>query len=183
MGMITTFDESLLLWIQNNLRNDFLTPIFEIITKLGDFGFIWIAMTIVLVCLGKTRRRGMVMTVSLAVTFLINNLLIKNLVHRIRPYEVMSDLNLIIEKESDFSFPSGHSAIAFGTAVVVFMLFSKRYSVYPLILAFLMAFSRLYVGVHYPTDVLGGIAIGTLVAFVTVKIAKRRESEKRTGYE
>lgn len=179
MEQIWRLDGDILLWIQNYLRNDMLTPVFKLITILGNAGFIWILITCILVIYKKTRQSGIVTAVSLAITFLVNNLVIKNLFHRTRPYEVLDGLQILIEKQSDFSFPSGHTAAAFGTAAAVYLLFPKKYGVPALAFAFLMGFSRLYVGVHYPTDVIGGALAGTAVALGTV-LGYRKWSDSKS---
>lgn len=102
-----------LLWIQEHMRNDFLTPVLTFLTHLGDHGYFWIALTILFLLLKKTRKVGGLMTCSLLLNTLVNNVLLKNLVARTRPYEVVDGLHRIIEAQSDYSFPSGHTGSAF----------------------------------------------------------------------
>lgn len=168
----------ILLWIQEHIRCDFLNTFFIFITTLGNGGLIWIGLVLFLIFMKKTRKQGIIAAVSLALTCVINNLLIKNIFDRIRPYEVVEGLEILIEKQKDFSFPSGHTAVAFGTAVVFFMLFPRKYGIPVLILAILMGISRVYVGVHYPTDVICGMMIGTAVAIVVVQSARRYEKKR-----
>ena len=135
-----------LLWIQEHMRNDFLTPVLTFLTHLGDHGYFWIALTILFLLLKKTRKVGGLMTCSLLLNTLVNNVLLKNLVARTRPYEVVDGLHRIIEAQSDYSFPSGHTGSAFAVAVVVFLMCPRKIGVPVLVFAFVIAFSRLYVG-------------------------------------
>lgn len=163
-------DGQILIWIQENLRYAFLTPIVKFITHLGDAGIFWILLTLGLLIFKKTRKVGVMSAVALLGALLIDNIILKNLVGRIRPYEVVDGLQCLIGAQKDFSFPSGHTGSSFASAVVCFKELPKRYGIPLLVLAFLIAFSRLYVGVHYPTDVLAGMVIGTLVALLSCKI-------------
>lgn len=176
---IIQLDGNILLWIQENIRNDFLTPIVWFITSLGNGGMIWIAIAIILLCFKKTRKVGVLVSCSLIGTLVINNILIKNLVARIRPYEVIDGLTILIEKPGEYSFPSGHTCSSFAAAVTIFLAAPKKYGIPALILAFLIGLSRLYVGVHYPTDVLGGMISGTLIA-VCVWLVYKRKFQKET---
>ena len=115
-----------LLWIQEHMRNDFLTPVLTFLTHLGDHGYFWIALTILFLLLRKTRKVGGLMTCSLLLNTLVNNVLLKNLVARTRPYEVVDGLHRIIEAQSDYSFPSGHTGSAFAVAVVVFLMCPRK---------------------------------------------------------
>lgn len=167
-----------LLWIQEHMRNDFLTPVFTFLTHLGDHGYFWIALTILFLLLKKTRKVGGLMTCSLLLNTLVNNVLLKNLVARTRPYEVVDGLHRIIEAQSDYSFPSGHTGSAFAAAVVVFLMGPRKIGVPVLVFAFVIAFSRLYVGVHFPTDVLGGAVIGAVIAYLVCAVYRRKTGQK-----
>lgn len=163
-----------LLWIQEHMRNDFLTPVLTFLTHLGDHGYFWIALTILFLLLKKTKKVGGLMTCSLLLNTLVNNVLLKNLVARTRPYEVVDGLHRIIEAQSDYSFPSGHTGSAFAVAVVVFLMCPRKIGVPVLVFAFVIAFSRLYVGVHFPTDVLGGALIGAVIAYLVCAVYRRK---------
>lgn len=170
MEALFKLDGNILLWIQEYVRNDFLTPIFKFITSLGDGGFIWIAIAILLIFMKGYRKTGISVGVALLGSLLFNNMLIKNLVARTRPYRVIDTLTILIEEPGEFSFPSGHTSSSFAAAVVLFLLLPRKYGVPAMILACLIGISRLYVGVHYPTDVLGGMIMGTLLAVGAVKL-------------
>lgn len=174
-------DGDILLWIQDNLRADWLDPIIKAITYLGNGGIFWILVCILLMLIKKTRATGAVCSCSLAVTFLINNLILKNVIARVRPYEAIESLTRIIGAQSDFSFPSGHSGASFAVAVVIFMEMPKKYGIPAVILAFLIALSRLYVGVHYPSDVIAGIATGTVYAVICVMVYRKFFKDRRSA--
>lgn len=176
-------DGDILLWIQDNLRAGWLDPIMKFITYLANGGALWIGICVLLLILKKTRTTGLVCSCSLAATFLINNIILKNIVARTRPYEVVEGLNRIIGAQSDYSFPSGHSGASFAVAVVMFMEMPKKYGVPALIVATLIALSRLYVGVHYPSDVIAGILTGTLYAVITVTIYRKCFKGKKHSEE
>lgn len=178
MDYILALDGEILLWIQMYLRHEVLTPVLTFITHLGDKGLFWIVLSLLLLIKKSTRKTGFLSLLSLLIIFLIVNVCMKNGFARIRPYETLTDLLLLIEKQSDFSFPSGHSASSFASAVVLFKQLPKRYGIPILILAVLIAFSRIYMGVHYPTDILAGILIGSIVALLIVYVNKRIEKKK-----
>lgn len=180
---ILKLDGDILLWIQDNLRAGWLDPIMKFITYLANGGALWIGICVLLLILKKTRTTGLVCSCSLAATFLINNIILKNIVARTRPYEVVEGLNRIIGAQSDYSFPSGHSGASFAVAVVMFMEMPKKYGVPALIVATLIALSRLYVGVHYPSDVIAGILTGTLYAVITVTIYRKCFKGKKHSEE
>ena len=176
MTAVFNFDANILLWIQANLRGG-LDGFFTFITHLGDKGLLWIALTLILMFPRKTRRAGVASAIAMVLGLIVTNLILKNLVDKHRPYELINGLTLMIEKQPDSSFPSGHATNSMACSWVLFRTLKKRYSVIALILALLICFSRLYVGVHYPTDVLAGIAIGICAAefaIALVKTLKRR---------
>ncbi len=180
-------EASILLWIQENLRADWLTPIMKGITYLGEFGWFWIALTLLLLCLPKYRKIGLCCAAALLFDLLAVNIAFKNIFMRTRPYEVIDGLTRLVGEQSDFSFPSGHTAASFAVAVVLLLRAPKKLSVSMLVLAILISFSRLYVGVHYPTDILGGAAIGVFCALAAVYfvawVEKRLTGKKESNDE
>jgi len=178
MSEIFNIDANILLCIQENIRAPLLDPIMTAITHLGDGGIFWIIMTVLLLCIPKTRKAGLVCAVSMIIGLIVTNLILKNLVARIRPYELIDGLTILIKTPHDWSFPSGHTTNAFAAAWVMFSRLPKKYGVPALILAVLIAFSRMYVGVHYPTDVLGGVIVGCSAAWCAGRILKKFSPER-----
>ncbi|MDD6208742.1 MAG: phosphatase PAP2 family protein, partial [Clostridiales bacterium] len=166
-------DSSILLFLQNQVRNPVLDSFFLFITTLGNAGMIWIALSFILLFSKKTRKAGVMGFCALLLTLLINNLLIKNVVGRTRPYEVVRGLVPLIKKQMGASFPSGHSACAFAAASVFYRTLPKKYGIMALVLAVLISFSRLYVGVHYPSDVLVGMINGVLLSYASEELVNR----------
>lgn len=163
---LSELEIGILLWIQENLRFSFLNPIMQFITSLGDKGFFWILLCILLVAFKKTRRIGIMAAVALALNALIVNVILKTQIMRIRPFMLEEGLSLITRLPKDSSFPSGHTSASFATAVILFKGLPKYAGIPVLTLAFLIGFSRLYVGAHFPTDVLAGAIIGTIAAWI-----------------
>lgn len=156
------------------LRNPYLDKIMVSITRLGDLGAVWIILILALVLYQKTRRVGMIASVALAMDLIICNVIMKNLFHRIRPFDINQAIILLIKRPADFSFPSGHTAASFSVAFAVWFAGKKKMAVAMFVLAALIAFSRMYLYVHYPTDILGGIAIGVITGAIANQIAKKR---------
>ena len=163
---ITSIDKEILMFIQTNIRCNFLTPIMKAITYLGNSGLIWIIITLLLLMFKKTRKIGILSAIALIEDLLICNVFLKQIIKRMRPYDRYSDLTRIIAKQPDYSFPSGHSAAAFASAMVIFKNGDKKMGIPALALAILISASRLYVGVHYPSDVIGGIIIGMVCSYL-----------------
>lgn len=173
MEALIALDGNILLWIQEYLRADWLTPAVLGITKLGNVGFIWVVLSLLLLCFRKTRAAGAAGLLAVFFSLLVNNLWLKNMFSRIRPYEVVDGLVLLTRKATDFSFPSGHAGSSFAAAVAIFHIRKDKIGIAALILAFLIAFSRLYIGIHYPTDVLTGMITGTLCGLAASWIIRR----------
>lgn len=168
-------EQEWLLWIQDNIRNPWMTKIFVFITTLGNGGIVWILLSFGLMIPKKTRKIGFLSLLSLGICAVINNLFLKNMIARTRPYEVISGLKSLVGIQKDYSFPSGHTAASFASAIVLFKTLPAKYGIPPLVLAFLMGFSRMYVGVHYPSDVLGGAMIGSIIAMIVLKIGTKEK--------
>ena len=168
--MITEcFDLPILDWIAEHLWCPFLDAAMPGITFLGNGGWFWILLAVILLCLHSQRKTGIAMGIALVMGLLICNLLLKPLVGRIRPFDYQlqhfgKTIALLIAAPHDFSFPSGHT-IASVEAAAVLCLHRRAYAIPACILAALIAFSRLYLYVHYPTDVLASLALGIGIAF------------------
>ncbi len=128
-------DAGILLFLQDVVRNPVLTPIFKGITTLGNGAVLWILISLVLLLFRKTRTVGITSILALLVSLVINNIVLKNLVARVRPYEVIEGLVLIIQKPWDYSFPSGHTGSSFAAAWVFYRKLPKRFGIPALVLA------------------------------------------------
>ena len=159
MSPITLWDLSVLDALQS-CRTPFWDSFFASVTHLGDGGILWIAFTLVLLCIPKTRKLGICVAIALIFDLLLCNVCIKPLVSRVRPY-ALRDVVLLVRAPKDASFPSGHAAAAFSVCCALAWKRS-RLAIPAVVLAFVIAFSRLYLYIHYPTDVFAGIALGAL---------------------
>lgn len=166
METLLHMDDAILMFLQEAVRNVILDPVMKIITSLGNAGIFWILLTVFLLIPRKTRKIGWMSACALLFSLLINNIFLKNLVARVRPYNAIEGLIPIIKKPSEFSFPSGHAGSSFASACVLYRKLPKKFGVPLLVLAILIAFSRLYVGVHYPTDVLAGAVTGIVCSYL-----------------
>lgn len=175
---LLNLDGNILLFIQENIRNPLLTPLVRVITTLGNAGAIWILLTLAMLIVPKMRRVGCMMFVALIGTLLINNIILKNLIARIRPYEVIEGLTYLVSKPRDYSFPSGHAGSSFAAAWVMFRQLPGCYGIPALVLAILIALSRLYVGVHYPSDVLFGVLDGIAISLAAEAIVEWVEKRR-----
>lgn len=181
MGFLAELDGNVLLWLQEYIRQEWMHGFWKAVTSLGDSGIFWIALSLLLLIPKPTRRIGITALAALAIGALITNVVLKHIIARTRPYEVIDGLILLIEKQSDFSFPSGHTCASFAAAGVYWRMMPKKYGIPLLILAVLIAFSRLYVGVHYPSDVLGGLLAGLFAAWAAWHIQKILAERKQVS--
>ncbi|MBQ6439570.1 MAG: phosphatase PAP2 family protein [Mogibacterium sp.] len=208
MDSITQLDGNLLIGIQHALNADWLTPIMKGITLLGEDGIFWIALCLLMILFRKTRRLGIICASSLLLTFISCNLILKPLVDRVRPWVTFQMVNAILPPPGDASFPSGHSANSMGPAWGMFLAtmplrtasgrsyddvkclgwkgegFSPQLmhkcSIAAVVLAVLIGISRLYLGMHYPTDVICGLLLGMIAATVAYKIILMIEEKRGT---
>ena len=141
-------------------RTDALDRFFVTLTKaVGSYGQLWLAVAVVLLIFKKTRRTGVAVLISYAAVFLFGQLLLKNVITRPRPCQIDQTFALLIDRPTSSSFPSTHTAWAFGAATAIFMEYKKAGAA-ALLAALLIAYSRLYLFVHFPTDVFFGLAMG-----------------------
>ena len=150
-----------------------------VITRLGDAGIIWIVLTVVLILIPKTRKSGILLAGALCVDVLLCNVLLKYLVGRIRPCDVNQAVELLIARPHDFSFPSGHTAASFALVTALYLAGEKKLWIPALVLAVLIAFSRMYLYVHYPTDILGGILCGVASGFIAQWLVRKAMKKRR----
>lgn len=174
------FDQGVTLAVHKlyELGGGFFTPLMELISFLGKEGICLILLSLLLMVFNKTRRFGTAMFMGLAIGALFTNLFLKVVIARPRPY---ADPNGVFyplwqmmgeHVESDKSFPSGHTTAAFASMVPVFLLGNKRVSWTALIFAFVMGISRIYLVVHFPSDVLGGLIVGSVAGCLAVLVSR-----------
>ena len=175
------FDEGISMVIHNlhECTGDWMQPIMEFISLLGKGGIFLIILSLILLIYRPTRRFGTAMCIGLALGALVVNIWLKVVIARPRPYADSNGLFYSIwvshgsHTESDFSFPSGHTNATFAAMVPVFLLGKKSWSWLALLFGILMGISRIYLMVHFPSDVLGGIITGTLAGIIGTLIAMR----------
>lgn len=165
-----SFDLPILDWIQANFQCGFLDVFMPFITLFGEAGIFWIACAVLLLITKKYRKIGLGMGFALIFGVVVCNMTIKPLVMRPRPYDFQAEqfgvtIKLLVDGLHDYSFPSGHTIASFEAATVL-MLNNKKLGVPALILACLIALSRLYLYVHYPTDVLVALVLGVAFGFL-----------------
>lgn len=163
------------------IHTPLLDKILAFITSLGNAGIIWIVLAVVLLIFPKTRKTGIIVAAALLMDLVLCNLILKNLVARVRPYDVNTAIAILIKKPLDFSFPSGHTAASFAAMTALFLAKMKKAWIAALVLAVLIAFSRLYFYVHYPTDVLGGAVVGILSGIIGYAIVEKIDKRRRTA--
>ncbi len=171
---INSIDAAILLFFQQ-LRNPVTDPIMGFFSILGNTGFIWIAIALILLLRKSTRRHGIQLALCLIASLIINNLILKNLVARPRPFTEIQELNVMLSRFADagsWSFPSGHSGSSFAAAFSLSSSFGKK-GRWAWLVAALIAISRSYIGVHYLTDIICGAAFGVLGAVAAVHLWRR----------
>jgi undecaprenyl-diphosphatase len=216
MDGFTQIDGNLLIGIQQTLNADWLTPVMKVITMFGEGGIFWIAVCLLLMLFRRTRRLGILCSLSLAFTFLCCNLALKPLVDRTRPWITFSAVNAMLPPPGDSSFPSGHSANAMGPAWAMFISTlpvkhrvrndetgevrlirsydevtclgwkgsgvsaktAHGFGIAAVVLACLIGLSRLYLGMHYPSDVICGLLLGMICATIVHSAVKKAEAKR-----
>lgn len=154
------------------MRTPFLDKLMPCITFLGQWAILWIVIAVLCLAFKQKRKLGISLLFDIIINTVVCNLIFKNIVQRLRPYILNESFRLLIPPERDyFSFPSGHSMLAFGAATIIF-IYNKKVGICMYFLAALIAFSRLYLYMHFPTDVMIGSGMGVLLAIFSYKIEK-----------
>ena len=171
MTALSQLELPILDWFQT-LRN----PIFDVLAQVMDVinghGEIFMLITLLLILYKPTRKVGYVCATALIFDYLLLNRVLKPMVGRIRPYDLNTAVQLIVGAPHDFSFPSGHTGVSFAFAAAVSPLGRKAHTL-ALVFACLMGISRMYLYVHYPTDVLAGAVVGTLCGLAALSLWKK----------
>lgn len=165
-------------WIQS-IRSPGLDMAMTFITRLGDAGAVWIVLAVILLLIPKTRKSGAILAAALCVNAVLCNGILKNLFGRIRPCDVNTSIRLLITRPADFSFPSGHTAASFAAVAALMMAGEGKLWKPALAIAILIAFSRMYLYVHYPTDILGGVIVGSAAGYIGYLAVKRLGQRKK----
>ena len=172
MNALNLAELPILDWIQTYCRNGFLDAVLPFLSVLVNKGIICIVFAIVLLFFKKTRKSGIVISVALMIGLIVVNLTVKPLVGRIRPYDMKEGVELLVARLSDASFPSGHTLACFEASFALFYCKQFKLAVPALVYSLIVAFSRLYLYVHYPTDVLAGAVLGILFALIAYLIVR-----------
>ena len=159
-------DENVMRWVQDKCRNRISNPLMIIMTHLGG-GVIWCVWAGWFCMHPETKRLGICCFVSFWAAWLISSKVLKRVFGRPRAYDAMEDVVPLVTRPKDLAFPSTHAADAFSVAVVILLARSPAEGILAMILAILTGYSRIHVGVHYLTDVIGGAVFGSLCAVVS----------------
>lgn len=190
-----SFDHTIAKWANDVFQStdEILSPLLKLITNLGNMGFIFIMISLIMIFFKKIRKIGMIVLFSIAIGFVFANLILKNVVARPRPFiDETSDYYLWWKEagsmiESGYSFPSGHTTAAMAFGLSLFLCFKKKWSWVFLLIPLIMGFTRIYFVVHYTTDVLGAILVGGLsglISYFVIKyIVKVIESKNKINYQ
>lgn len=161
MSLIQNLDNYILLAIKKHLHNRYMDIIMPVITFMGNLGIVWIVIAVPLIVINRYRVIGKLIILSLIISTIIGEGIVKHIVKRARPCNNIDNTNLLISKPKSYSFPSGHTLSSFTVAEILSMYFVQFKFIF-IAIALLIALSRLYLYVHYPTDVIAGIVIGLL---------------------
>lgn len=176
--VVTQWDFNILYLIQETIRTPFLDSFCAMLSYAFEAGFLWIVTAVVLIAFRKTRVAGVSLLCSMLLALLIGELGLKNIICRERPCVVDSSVALAIPAPSSYSFPSGHTGSSFAAAGGIFA-FNKKLGIPALGLALLVGLSRMYLFVHFPTDVLAGAVLGILCAFATYLIFTKTHLDRK----
>jgi len=178
MDALNQFELGILHWIDGTFRNPVLDVVMPFISFLGDAGWCWILISLVCLAWKPSRKLGLTMAFALLLSLLVANVTLKPLVARIRPFDLDPAITLLIAPPTDYAFPSGHTQASFASAMAIFCN-HKKAGTAALVIAFLMGLSRLYLNVHFLSDVLAGAIFGIILGFLAYLIVRNLEKKGR----
>lgn len=178
-----------------SLRTPFGDIVMPLVSKLGNAGMIWIILALVLLVIPKTRNYGILVTAALIADVILCNGILKHLFQRVRPCDINTAVQLLVPRPKDFSFPSGHTACSVAASTALFLVRGKKTAagggqdladrvmgklwIPAFILSVIIMFSRMYLYVHYPTDILGGIVTGLAAGYIGYQATDRLRKKYR----
>lgn len=168
---IQSFDITILDGFQSAFRSGASDGIWKFLTMFGEGGIFWLGLAAIFLLFRRTRKGGLAMLVAISLGFLLSNIILKNAVARIRPYDVSTLVPLAVKRLSDFSFPSGHTTASVSAALALFYV-DRKFGTPALVLAGLVAISRLHLYVHYPSDVIAAAAVALLTSLAGFIVAE-----------
>lgn len=166
------------LHVLQGLHTPWLDQVMVFVTSLANHGELWLLLAGIFVCVPRTRKMGLAMFLSMALGYIMGNLFLKNLIARSRPCWLEPQVPMLVSVPRDFSFPSGHTLVSFEGAVSVWR-FERRWGWIALGLAALIAFSRMYLFVHFPTDILGGLVLGAVNGYLAAELLGRYGGQEK----
>lgn len=181
MNLLDKIDMNILILIQNYIHNYILDKIMTFVTYIGNSGIVWIVLSIILLINKKYRKIGLMCICALILTSIFGEGVLKHLVQRQRPFSVMPAVNLLINKPITYSFPSSHTSSSFAIVGIVWSQM-KKLRMPVIILAIVVAFSRLYLFVHYPSDIFGGVILGLLCSKIVIIIFRHNDKKINSIY-
>ena len=179
MFSMNGFDNNILQFIQNHMRSSVMDEAMIVVTSLGNLGIIWIAISAFILIRKKNKTAVIGVLCAMLLGTILGQEILKNIIQRPRPFLESSVINMIIEKPVSYSFPSGHTTAAFAAAGILSKYF-KKYSVLFFTIAILIGFSRLYLYVHYPTDVIAGAILGLVCSRIVYNGLNRNKVIKKS---
>lgn len=176
------WEYSFLNFIQEHIASPWLDQLMTFITHLSDGGAIWIIAAIIMLIIPKYRRHGVILIMVLIIGAVFNSLMLKPLIGRARPFEGLEHITLLITPPADASFPSGHTLVSLSSALVILNA-NKKLGIISLILAVLTAFSRMYLYVHFPTDILAGAILAAVISIICISISNKKHNQNKNRAE
>ena len=167
--IIQELDWNILYFIHNNLVNTVNDKIMLFFTSLGNMGAVWILLTLIFILNKKYRKLGLMLLIALILELIVGNIILKNIFQRPRPCWIDHSIKLIVNRPRDFSFPSAHAFSSFICASII-AKYNRKWGLLAILLAFLVSFSRLYIFVHFPSDVIVGSILGVVFGFLIYHI-------------
>ena len=164
-------------FIKDNLHSPIMDKFMVFVTTLGNSGAIWIITAVLMLCTKKYRKTGIMLALGLLLSLVIGNIILKPMIARERPFWINDNIKIIIDAPKDFSFPSGHT-LASAISATILILRHRRIGICAAVLGVLIAFSRLYLYVHFPTDVLAGAVVGIIIGMISVKFVETVKNKK-----